>query len=208
MYVIGITGGVGSGKSEAVRILAEISNAQCLIADEIGHLVMEPGTMVYKKITEVFGTEILNADKTINRAVLSNIVFAQKEKLRCLNEIVHPGVLQYMKDYIWQREREEGYILLESAILFESGCDRLCQEVWYIHAPYTTRVERLSKSRGYSVEKSRGIMEKQQKDEVFFKSCDRTIENGGTTEQLEENLRQAFLQCTICSQGESAAGAD
>ncbi|MBR1743983.1 MAG: dephospho-CoA kinase, partial [Lachnospiraceae bacterium] len=161
MYIIGLTGGVGSGKTEAAKLLQELSGAELLLADELGHLVMKKGTGCYEKIVERFGNEILAVDGEIDRKHLSELVFHDSEKLQALNDIVHPAVLSYMQTYIRERKEKQGFLILESAIMFESGCDRLCDEVWYISVSREIRERRLLESRGYSSEKSSSIITKQ-----------------------------------------------
>ena len=192
MYIIGLTGGVGSGKTEAAKIIQELSEAELLLADELGHLVMKKGTECYEKITECFGKEILAADGEIHRGRLSEIVFHAPEKLELLNSIVHPAVLSYMRKYIEERKGVNGILILESAIMFESGCDKLCDEVWFISVPQEVRVKRLMESRGYSKEKSVSIISRQMKAEEFRGRCQREIVNAGTIGELRDILKQVL----------------
>lgn len=194
MYVIGLTGGVGSGKTAAAHKLAELLQAETLIADELGHLVMEKGTKGYDRIVEAFGTKILDEQGAIKRESLSAIVFADSDALKQLNGIVHPAVREYMQEYIAKRREEKGYIILETAIMFESACDSLCDEVWYVYVPVETRMERLAKKRGYTEEKSRSIMKKQLLEEEYRRRCSQEIRNDGTLLELERRL-------TACVEG-------
>lgn len=191
MKVIGLTGGVGSGKSLAAHLLQEMTGAHLLIADELGHVAMEKGSGGYKEIIREFGEDILAEDGTIDRGKLASLVFAGEERLAVLNAIVHPRVKAYLQDYIAKRRSEEGLIILESAIMFESGCDILCDEIWYVCVPENLRRERLKESRGYSREKSQSIMDRQLSEEVFRQRCQIIIENTGTVEKLKEVLREA-----------------
>lgn len=188
MYVIGLTGGVGSGKTVVAHKLAGLLKAELLIADELGHLVMEKGSKGYDEIVKVFGREVLDEQGTISRERLSEIVFSDDEALKRLNGIIHPAVKEYMREYIEQRKDRDGYLVLETAIMFESGCDVLCDEIWYVYVPVDVRMERLAKNRGYSVEKSKSIMEKQLMEEEFRRRCKREVRNAGTLEELEKEL--------------------
>lgn len=192
MYVIGLTGGVGSGKTVVAHKFAELAKADMLIADELGHLVMEKDTKGYHKIVEAFGEEILDEQGAISRERLSAIVFSNHEALKRLNEIIHPAVKEYMREYIAQRKDKEGYLILETAIMFESGCDALCDEVWYVYVPVELRMERLKKNRGYSEEKCRSIMNKQLLEEEFRRRCKHEVRNDGSMEALEQELRSVF----------------
>lgn len=190
MYVIGLTGGVGSGKTVVAHTLAEITGARVLLADELGHLVMEKGEKGYQEIVRTFGEEILDEQGKVNRETLAGIVFADEGKLEMLNQIVHPAVREYLRNDIEKRRAEEGFLVLETAIMFETGCDTLCDEVWYVHVPEEIRMERLAKNRGYSGEKSRSIMKQQLSEREFRRRCKRVICNDGNLEALERNIRQ------------------
>lgn len=190
MYVIGLTGGVGSGKTVVAHGLAEITGAQVLLADELGHLIMEKGEKGYQEIVQAFGEEILDEQGKISREALAGIVFAEEEKLQKLNQIIHPAVKAYIRDYIEERREEEGFLVLETAIMFETGCDMLCDEVWYVYVPEEIRMARLAKNRGYSREKSQSIMKQQLLEREFRRRCKRTVCNDGNLEMLGQNLRR------------------
>lgn len=194
MYVIGLTGGVGSGKSVAAELLAKTANAKLLIADDLGHVAMEKGSAGYKQIVEYFGEGILGADKEIDRRKLSEIVFGKEEKLQILNQIIHPQVKEYIRQEIETRKDQEGFLVLENAIMFETGCDKFCQEIWYIAVSEEIRRQRLERDRGYSREKSDSIMKKQLSQEEFAQKCHRILPNNGTVKELEKRIKEAFLQ--------------
>lgn len=189
MKVIGLTGGVGSGKSLAARILKEECRAELLITDDLGHLAMEPGTDGYRQIVERFGSQVLNQDGMVDRETLSAVVFQDEQARTDLNGIVHPVVLEYMKEYIQERKSRDGMIILESAILFETGCDRFCDQIWYVHVSDEIRRERLAANRGYTAEKTESIMLKQLSVQEFYNRCDVVVENDGTKEELAEQIR-------------------
>lgn len=192
MYVIGLTGGVGSGKTEAAKMLAKIAGAEVLIADELGHQVMEKGEAGYRKIVDCFGPDILDEEGEIVRDKLSDLVFAKEESLAKLNDIIHPAVKSYLENYIGERREKEGYLILETALMFETGCDLLCDEIWYIYVPSPLRRERLASGRGYSGQKSNGIMERQLSEEEFLKRCHCVVKNDGSLLELEDKLREQF----------------
>ena len=100
MYVIGLTGGVGSGKSLAAQMLAEKRNAELLITDELGHTVMEKGGRCYDEILEHFGTELTDTQGEIDRAKLAQKVFADDTERNWLNRLIHPAVIDYVEKYI------------------------------------------------------------------------------------------------------------
>lgn len=196
MRVIGITGGVGAGKSEILRYLAEKHCVKVIEADKVGHLLMEPGGACYCGIVERFGNGILNEDRTINREKLGKIVFSDDSRLMELNGIVHPRVKQFIVSEI-ERARSESNIslfIIEAALLLEDRYDMICDEIWYIHVDADVRAARLRKSRGYSDEKIAGIMANQKSPEEFRKACQAVIDNSGslqsTYEQIDRRLEK------------------
>ena len=193
MYVIGLTGGVGSGKTAAAHMLAELAGAELLLADDLGHLAMEKGTEGCRQIVECFGSAILEEQGIICRSKLAEIVFQDAEKLALLNRIVHPVVKEYLKNYIAERRESKGYLVLESAIMFETGCDVFCDEIWYISAPEQIRKMRLRQSRGYSEEKIEQIMRRQLKEEEFLTRCKQVVNNDGDMASLKNKLKDSFI---------------
>lgn len=189
MYVIGITGGVGSGKSLVAKKLEELYNVELLTADELGHIVTMRGYLGYKKVKERFGEDILDKDGFIDRKKLADIIFNDDDARKDINDIIHPEVISYIQNYISERREKKGCIILETAIMYETGCDKLCDEVWYVYVPKDIRIERLRKNRGYSYKKSCAIIEKQKSDMYFIEKADFVIENLGSIEELEQNLR-------------------
>ncbi len=185
MYVIGITGGVGSGKSLVAKIASRKYNAGLLIADELGHVVTEPGKPAYKKIIEIYGIGILGQDGSIDRKKLADIIFSDDKARSAINSIIHPEVMLYIEDYINERKGQDGYIILETAIMYETGCDRFCDETWYVYVPEDARIKRLSENRGYTEEKSRSIIKKQKPDSFFMERAARIIDNTGSIKDLE-----------------------
>lgn len=192
MYVIGLTGGVGSGKSYVAHKLSEMYDAKLLIADELGHVVMKKGTNCYDRIVETFGKDIIGGDGEIDRKKMADIIFNDNNARKCLDDIVHPEVIEYVKRYIDERKGMDGIIIFETAIMYECKCDQLCDEVWYVYVPVDIRIKRLSDNRGYSEEKSRAIIAKQKPDEFFIEKADRTIKNDGSFEDLDRELREVF----------------
>lgn len=197
MYVIGLTGGVGSGKSVAAKMLEELYKAELLTADNLGHKVMEAGTDGYKEVISYFGESIVSDDGSIDRVKLAEIVFGDMAALEKLNGIIHPRVKSYISQYISDRKDKDGIILLETAILYETGCDGLCNEVWYVFASRKVRIERLMEGRGYSLKKAESIMDRQKPEEFFLERANRVIENGGSKGELRRVLCRAMKEKVI-----------
>ncbi len=197
MKFIGITGGVGAGKTDILNFLSRKPKVRILLADEIAHEVMNPGTECYKKILDTFWDEdILDDDGFFHRGKFAQVIFSDAQKRMQINSIVHPAVKAQVRN-ILQQERECGsleYLFFEAALLLEEHYDEICDEIWYIYTSEETRRDRLRRSRGYSDEKIMRIFESQLKDSEFRNVAHVIIDNNGTKEetylQIEEALRR------------------
>lgn len=194
MKIIGITGGVGAGKSTVLDHLEKQYNACVLQADKIGHLVMEPGGICYGQVIALFGKQIIKNDKTIDRKMVSDVVFANEEMRQKLDDIIHPAVKSYILDKI-EEQKKAGCTLMivEAALLLEDHYDAFCDKVWYIHTDQEIRIERLMSSRGYTREKAENIIARQATEGFFREHADYIIQNNGdldeTWHQIEEGIR-------------------
>lgn len=197
MKVLGITGGVGAGKSTVLGYLADHYGARVIEADRVAHLLQQPGGDCYDAIVNCFGREILFPDGRINREILGKIVYADQKQLKVLNRIVHPAVKTYIIEIIAQ-ERKKGavpFVTIEAALLLEDGYDQICDEIWYIYADEAARTKRLQSSRGYSPEKIRSVMANQRDEEGYRSGCKLVIDNSSdfvenTYEQIDKGLRE------------------
>lgn len=195
--VLGITGGVGSGKSMILDYLEKAYNAIVYKADDIGHDVIKKGTLGYEKIVKHFGHEILNSDEEIDRRLLGNIVFKSEKKLEFLNKIIHPAVKKYILEDIVSKFNSDGtrLFIIEAALLIESGYNENCTELWYIFADVDTRIERLMKSRGYTEEKCLNIIYNQLDEKEFREKCDFMINNDFDFEQTKIQIENHMKLC-------------
>lgn len=191
MKIIGITGGVGAGKSTVLAFLRERYDAFVIQADEVGHLVMEPGMECYEPVIQLFGKEVIKSDKTIDRKKVSDVVFGHPDMLQRLNEIIHPAVKRYILRCLEeQKENGRKLCVVEAALFLEEHYEEFCDEVWYIYTDQEIRIRRLMESRGYTREKSLGIMENQAAEEYFRTHTDRTIENNGDLEKTWSQIQE------------------
>ena len=196
MKIIGITGGVGAGKSAILDYLKNKPDTKVMLADEIAHELMVPGTQCYDRLKAEFGTEdIYQKDGFFDRIKLAQVIFSDDEKRKKLNGIVHPAVRKYV---IGQAayERKEGKIkllVLEAALLIEEHYDEICDELWYIYTSEENRRIRLKKQRNYSDEKINEIFNSQLTDEKFRKACRVVIDNNGTIEAAEAQIEAALM---------------
>lgn len=190
--VIGITGGVGSGKSQVLSYLSTFPKVCVYQLDEIAHQLQVPGTTCYQNILSYFGEDILQEDGTLNRMRLGEIVFQTKEKLQALNEIVHPEVKKYVCRLI--ESRQDDIIVIESAILIEAGYQELCTELWFIDTCDEVRTQRLITSRSYKKEKINQMIEHQLSKQVFRSVCDVVIDNSKDLDNLYKTVQLEFLR--------------
>lgn len=193
MRVIGITGGVGSGKSALLNYLVQNYNCKVIMADEVAHRVKEPGQPCYEKLVELLSSDILNEDGTIHKGRMAARIFESDELLKKVNEIIHPAVKTMILDEITEARAkgELDFLFLEAALLIEDGYLNIVDEMWYIYAREDVRRLRLISSRCYSDEKIDAIMKSQLTEEEFRKHCIVTIDNSGS---LKEACRQIDMK--------------
>mgnify|MGYP004502424057 FL=1 len=201
MKFVGITGGVGAGKTEILKFLAEQEKIEVMLADEIAHELMEPDGACYEKLKELFaGDAVFGADGKIERNRMAEVIFSDAAKREKLNDIVHPAVKTYVMERVKkEREKKELHVLvLEAALLIEEGYDSICDELWYIYTTEENREKRLMQNRGYSKEKVAQIFKSQLTEETYRKYCRVVIDNNGTKEdavrQVAELLKRKEYQ--------------
>lgn len=199
MLVLGITGGVGAGKSTVLDYMKDMYGAAILQTDLAAHELMKKGTSCHESIVAAFGTEILLPNGELDRQKLGAVVFGNKEKLERLNGIVHPAVKQHVREVITE-ERAKGerkVLAVEAALLIEDHYDEVCDELWYIYASEEIRRERLKTTRDYSDERIDGIFKSQSPEEVFRAHCAVTIDTGISLECTKEQVDQALQERSV-----------
>lgn len=188
MKILGITGGVGSGKSSILQFLSEEYGAVLCEMDETARQIQRRGTSCHEKIVSAFGTEILDDQGELNREMLAEIVFASREKLERLNAIVHPEVIEAVKKKIKESERENCRLFVVEAALLPDVGREMCDELWYIYTDEKVRRERLKRSRGYTDEKITHILASQPAEEKFRAVCRTVIDNSGNFEDTKKQI--------------------
>lgn len=194
MKVIGITGGVGAGKTTVLEIIGDCCKCFILIADKAAHEVERKGRPCYDELAELLGNGILADDGEIDKKKMAAAIFGGDDRglLDKVNAIVHPRVKEYVLSLIdEQRSRGEAdYFFIEAALLIEDGYKSICDELWYVYADEEVRAERLRSTRGYSDNKIRDIMKNQNADEVFRSNCDRIIVNNGDIDRTRKQIKE------------------
>ncbi len=194
MKVIGITGGVGSGKSVVMNLLKEEYNAYLIFSDNVAHELMEIGGVNYNAIIETF-QDITDKEGNIDRQKLGAIVFQDENELKKLNEITHPNVIKELQTRIKKVKEQNNYsfIALEAALLIEEKYKILYDELWYIYAEQEVRIKRLKEGRGYTREKSISMIESQRPEKDFLEKCDKTINNSFSIEETKKELKKLLF---------------
>lgn len=189
MRVIGVTGGVGAGKSRVLEYLESCRGAYVIQADQVGHQVMEPGTMGYERVLALLGEDVKKEDGTLDRRKIGDIVFHNGELLEKLNDIIHPAVKkEILRSLEEQAESGRKLCVVEAALLLEDHYEKFCDEIWYIFAGEEVRIRRLMSSRGYTREKALGIMRNQAAEEFYRAHADYIIENNGDWEETRAQI--------------------
>ncbi|MCR5626940.1 MAG: dephospho-CoA kinase [Lachnospiraceae bacterium] len=181
MKLIGITGGVGSGKSRVLDHLVSFDNVFVVKADELAHRLTKPGGVCFKALEELFGTSLSTEDGELDKAKIAGRIFKDASLREGMNNIVHPEVKKYILNDVKEKASSGlySYYFLEAALLIEEGYDKICDELWYIYTDENIRRERLKSSRGYSNEKINDIIKSQSSDGIFKKYCKVIINNSG-----------------------------
>jgi len=197
MKIIGITGGVGSGKSALLEYIKQKYSCRIILADEAAHRVKEPGQPCYDKLVELLSTDILNEDGTIDRNRMAAKIFGSERLRRQVNEMIHPAVKELILQEMALAEADKNirFFFIEAALLIEGGYLKMVDEMWYIYAGEEVRRQRLRSSRGYSEEKIASIMESQLREDEFRKYCTAVIDNSGS---LEDACRQIDARLGEC----------
>ena len=189
MKVIGITGGVGAGKSKVLQFLeAEYGAVVCQL-DHVAFMLQRKGQPCFDEIVKEFGEEVRRPDGELDRQKLAEVVFGDQQRLGRLNAIVHPLVKEWVRRDIIEKEKEHiPLYVIEAALLPEAGYEDICGEIWYIYASEDARRKRLKSSRGYSDERISRMIASQSPDEVFRKVCQAVIDNSGPFEYTKKQI--------------------
>ncbi|WP_367997809.1 dephospho-CoA kinase [Tenacibaculum soleae] len=185
--VIGITGGIGSGKSTIVKMFSQFKNIAIYIADNEAKKLMNASEEIKTQLISIFGEEVYKNNQ-LNRPYLANIVFNNKQKLTILNSIVHPVVNDHFQDFISENSKKD-YILYENAILFENGSNTFCDKIITVTAPENIRIQRILKRDNTTIEAVKNRIKNQWDQVKKTLQSHYIIENLTLTKSQEETLR-------------------
>jgi len=192
MLVIGLTGSIGTGKSEAARQL-EILGASIISADQVGHEAYTPNTEAWEQVVVAFGDDILQDDKDIDRRKLGAIVFSDPSQLEKLNAIMHPRMARMVSDKI-EVLCGQGVkvVVVEAALLFEAGWDTLVEEVWVTDSSEDIVVGRLKERNGLSEEEAKKRINSQMDRAERIERSDFVIDNSSDMAGLESAIKELW----------------
>ncbi|MBO5998309.1 MAG: dephospho-CoA kinase [Lachnospiraceae bacterium] len=203
MIVIGITGGVGSGKSTVIEYLTRLAPCRVIYADTAAKDLYQPGGPCYEELLEILRKAagdkadcVCREDGSVDTGFMSRLIFSDEELLKEVNGLIHPAVFRYIMDEI-EKARSDGrtgIFIVEAALLIECGYMPYLDSLWYVRCDEAVRRQRLKNDRGYSDEKIDSIMKSQLKEEEFLAACDICIDNSGGPDRTRAQIREALYE--------------
>ena len=193
MLTIGLTGGIGSGKSTAAKILAEFG-APIIDADKVAHTTYAPDGAAYDAVIAAFGAEIVAVDRTIDRKKLGAIVFGNPERLNKLTSIVWPATFKSIRAQLdgLRASGEKMPVVVEAAILIEASWQPLCDEIWLVRASRQAVIDRIERQRGLKPAETEARIRAQLSDDERAKHASLVIDNDGSLDTLREVLKRVW----------------
>jgi dephospho-CoA kinase len=192
MIVIGLTGSLGTGKTEVSRILAGLG-AAVINADELGHELFRPGNPTYTEVVNAFGKSILKRNGVIDRKKLGSLVFADQAALKKLNRIMHPRIRELVRQRMEEYSRSGAkVVVLEAALLLEADWKPILDQLWVTTAPEITIAKRLKKSRGLSQNQVLARLKTQMPQREKIKWADVVIDTDCTIDQLRTRVKELW----------------
>jgi dephospho-CoA kinase len=195
MLVVGLTGGVASGKTTVSQILQH-EGAYLIDADQIARELVEPRTPIWGELIRAFGKEILQEDESINRKKLAATVFSNPEKRRLIEEILHPQITMEIDRRIEEirKKDSEAVVVVDAALLVETGTYRRMDKLIVVTATETQQIERLGKRTGAAQKEAQGRISSQRALEEKVKVADFIIRNEGTLEETSMRAKEIFQE--------------
>ncbi|MGE5543946.1 MAG: dephospho-CoA kinase [Bacillota bacterium] len=191
MFIIGLTGGIASGKSTVSAMLQELG-LPVIDADQVAREIVEPGQRAFNEIVREFGPTVVGPDGHLNRKFLGDLVFSNPCLLQKLNSITHPRLWEVFDYRMQQLPADTKIVVWDVPLLLETGMDKRVDEVWLVWVDEPMQIERLMKRDNLTVEEARRRLEAQMPIEEKMKRADRLIDNRGTVEETWEIVTRFY----------------
>lgn len=189
--LIGLTGGIASGKSTVSRILQDFG-AKIIDADKIAHEVLKKGEEGWRRVKNHFGSEILKENEEIDRSYLGKIVFNDSAARKKLESLVHPLIISKIKKEIKRVSGESKIVIVDAPLLYETNLDRLVEEVWVVYVDSKTQLKRLIQRNGLSQTEACNRIKSQMSLEKKKECADVIIDNTGNKDDLYQQLEELW----------------
>jgi phosphopantetheine adenylyltransferase/dephospho-CoA kinase len=194
VHVIGLTGGIASGKSTVTAFFKD-RDVPVIDADILGHRTYDPGTDTFAAVVNAFGDDVVAADGTIDRRVVGGKVFGKPEELKRLTDIVWPGIRKLAGEALSEFEAAgNALVVLEAAVLFEAGWEDLVDDIWVVVVEPDEAVRRLASRNGLDEAAARARIDSQLSNPERIARANVVITNNGSLEELQANIQQAWDQ--------------
>jgi dephospho-CoA kinase len=196
--ILGVTGGIGSGKSTASQILGELG-AFVIDADIVGHKIYQPDTPAWREIVDTFGADVMASDRTIDRTKLGPIVFRAPEKLAALNQIMHGKIYAYIQGQIdYMRDHDPHRVIaVEAAILLEAGWRSLVEALWVVVASEDVVINRLQTYKNMSEAQARARINAQMTNDERIAQADQVIWNNDSLPELRQAVEASWRRLNV-----------
>ena len=192
MHVIGLTGGIASGKSTVTRFFKDL-DIPVIDADVLGHRTYDPGTDTFAAVVKTFGDDLVAADGTIDRRVLGGKVFGKPDELKRLTDIVWPGIRKLASESLSEFEAAgNAIVVLEAAVMFEAGWEDLVDDIWVVVVEPDQAVKRLAERNGLDEAAARARIDSQLSNAERVSRANVVITNNGSLEELEKAIQSAW----------------
>lgn len=192
MHVIGLTGGIASGKSTVTGFFKE-RDIPVIDADVLGHRTYDPGTDTFAAVVKAFGDDLVAPDGSIDRRVLGGKVFGKPDELKRLTDIVWPGIRKLASESLSEFEAAgNSLVVLEAAVMFEAGWEDLVDEVWVVVVEPDLAVQRLAARNGLDEAAARARIDSQLSNAERTARADVVITNNGTLDELQQSIERAW----------------
>lgn len=192
--IIGLTGGIATGKSESAKYLQELG-AYCIDADLIAKELTQKSLPAFNRLVKEFGKNILFPDGSLDRGKLGNIIFSDKKSKSKVEKILHRYIISYINKIISKKD-EYNIIIINAPLLFEVGLDKLCDKVIVVWAPYKIEMTRLILRDNLSTQEARKRIQSQIPIEKKMELADFVVDNSGTKQKLRSNIISLYKLLT------------